>query len=973
MELVLGRRGSVVLTGYSDASWADDQATERSSQGYTFSLGSCFVSWRSTRSSSVLRSSCEAEIYAWAMAAQELRWLTYLLTDLGERPRSPLVLYVDNKAMLALCHELRLEHRTKHIALRYFLPRELQQRGQLRLSFVASRANTTDVFTKALGSRDDQCFCTALVLLPVLPHLLSRSLCRTAPLGPTNRTYCPRSYCRRSLPSSLRAAALPSSPRAALLAARCPARRVLPCSPSLDLCHARAPCLHACCLRAPCLHARRLRAPCPHARCPYAPCPAARARPCPVARTLCNPHVALPAQPCSPHTALPCSPCVGLPCCPRAALPCCPHALQPARCPALKPTRRPALQPARRLAVQPARCPALQPMCCPATTATTATTTAVSSDALAPLLLTATASHGHYHSHSSVLRWTAVAAPSAGDPLTVAASRVEALHTFTLDSGATRCLFRDCTTVTPLTTPVPVSLADPSGGLVVACASTVLLCPAAPLSFLTGFHLPSFSKNLDQERYFVLVVDDYTCYTTVFPLRSTADIRGVLIDWIIASRSLRRTASLGPTASFRLPVCSCPARTVSLRLPCLRYPTRSALRRTLPACCQACDPHVALLPPCSRCLHTRCLCSPRALPTRCTRCSRAACVARALLVLPARFIFCLCAARPTSELPARCLHHRRPACTPRTLPAHSPHAAGAAPVLPLRPVPRSAPTARVLSCAVCTCPAHAAAATKKLLLLALHRHALPSRNALPEPRHPAEPHRCPAKPRCPARAAPPCPSCAALPLLSRTALLCPTGAAAAATATMATISVLCFDEEGRPFSFDLTLASLEKYLLEVGTSTVAVAASRGTPCSPFFEGCAPSSLIPSVASDAAVDLLGAEGVGAASTPSGKCRSGKGKGGKGGGGGTRGGGSGVGGGGGGGGGGGTGGGGSGGGKGGGGGGVGGGGIGGGGGRGGAGRGGGYGGSARGGGGYGSGQQLPRLPDTPTPQQLLEWVV
>ncbi|CAI7863025.1 unnamed protein product [Closterium sp. NIES-54] len=65
------------------------------------------------------------------MAAQELRWLTYLLTDLGEAPRSPPVLYVDNKAMLALCQEHRLEHRRKHIALCYFLARELQQRGQL--------------------------------------------------------------------------------------------------------------------------------------------------------------------------------------------------------------------------------------------------------------------------------------------------------------------------------------------------------------------------------------------------------------------------------------------------------------------------------------------------------------------------------------------------------------------------------------------------------------------------------------------------------------------------------------------------------------------------------------------------------------------------------------------------------------------------------------------------------------------------
>ncbi|CAI7860543.1 unnamed protein product [Closterium sp. NIES-54] len=121
MGLVLGGRGPIVLTSHADASWVDDSATQRSSQGYTFSLSSGSVSQRSTRSSSVLSSRCEAKIYAGAMAAQELRWLTYLLTDLGEQPCSPPVLYVDNKAMIALCQEHRLEHRTKHIALRYFL------------------------------------------------------------------------------------------------------------------------------------------------------------------------------------------------------------------------------------------------------------------------------------------------------------------------------------------------------------------------------------------------------------------------------------------------------------------------------------------------------------------------------------------------------------------------------------------------------------------------------------------------------------------------------------------------------------------------------------------------------------------------------------------------------------------------------------------------------------------------------------
>ncbi|CAI7887538.1 unnamed protein product [Closterium sp. NIES-53] len=53
-----------------------------------------------------------------------------------------------------------------------FSSSSLQQRGQLCLAYVASRANTADVFTKALGSGDHQRFYTALGLVPTLPHLL---------------------------------------------------------------------------------------------------------------------------------------------------------------------------------------------------------------------------------------------------------------------------------------------------------------------------------------------------------------------------------------------------------------------------------------------------------------------------------------------------------------------------------------------------------------------------------------------------------------------------------------------------------------------------------------------------------------------------------------------------------------------------------------------------------------------------------
>ncbi|CAI5960461.1 unnamed protein product [Closterium sp. NIES-64] len=71
-----------------------------------------------------------------------------------------------------------------------------------------------------------------------------------------------------------------------------------------------------------------------------------------------------------------------------------------------------------------------------------------------------------------------------------------ASHTFTLDSGASRSFFRDRTTLTPLGRPVAVSLEDPSGGPVLAHFSTVLSCPAAPSSTLSGLYLPSFNTNL---------------------------------------------------------------------------------------------------------------------------------------------------------------------------------------------------------------------------------------------------------------------------------------------------------------------------------------------------------------------------------------------------------------------------------------------------------------------------------------------
>ncbi|CAI7835320.1 unnamed protein product [Closterium sp. NIES-53] len=97
---------------------------------------------------------------------------------------------------------------------------------------------------------------------------------------------------------------------------------------------------------------------------------------------------------------------------------------------------------------------------------------------------------------AAALGASASAAPGAGTSPPSGTAPTESFHTFTLDSGTSRSFFRDSSTLTPLRRPVAVSLADPSGGPVLAHSSTVLPCPAAPSGLQSGLHLPSFSTNL---------------------------------------------------------------------------------------------------------------------------------------------------------------------------------------------------------------------------------------------------------------------------------------------------------------------------------------------------------------------------------------------------------------------------------------------------------------------------------------------
>ncbi|CAI7778760.1 unnamed protein product, partial [Closterium sp. NIES-53] len=85
--------------------------------------------------------------------------------------------------------------------------------------------------------------------------------------------------------------------------------------------------------------------------------------------------------------------------------------------------------------------------------------------------------------------------------------------------------------------PAPTCVPCVEGRQRAAPHSSSLPLTEAPLQTL---HMdvwgPSRIRGQGHECYFLLVVDDYSRYTTVFPLRSKGEVTEVLIDWIRGAR-----------------------------------------------------------------------------------------------------------------------------------------------------------------------------------------------------------------------------------------------------------------------------------------------------------------------------------------------------------------------------------------------------------------------------------------------------
>jgi hypothetical protein len=141
------------ITLYSDSDWASDKDNRRSISGFVIFVLNCPILWRSKQQHSVALSSTEAEYMALSEAAKEIKFIYQVLTSLGIKVQLPIIVHVDNVGAIFMAENATSTHRTRHIDARYHFVREFIFDGFIKIIFVKTIDNRSDLFTKNVTSQ----------------------------------------------------------------------------------------------------------------------------------------------------------------------------------------------------------------------------------------------------------------------------------------------------------------------------------------------------------------------------------------------------------------------------------------------------------------------------------------------------------------------------------------------------------------------------------------------------------------------------------------------------------------------------------------------------------------------------------------------------------------------------------------------------------------------------------------------------
>lgn len=161
--------------GSSDASYADEPETRRSSQGYLFKFGGMTIDWKSTVQRTVTKSTTESELLSLSLAGSQMQeWLRFfdgISLKLDCKP----TIWCDNQQTVGIVTKSqdKIHTKVKHVDIHQLWLRQEVEASRLDIIWVPTDKMPADGLTKMLPKQKFREFIKQLGLVDIKLRLNS--------------------------------------------------------------------------------------------------------------------------------------------------------------------------------------------------------------------------------------------------------------------------------------------------------------------------------------------------------------------------------------------------------------------------------------------------------------------------------------------------------------------------------------------------------------------------------------------------------------------------------------------------------------------------------------------------------------------------------------------------------------------------------------------------------------------------------
>lgn len=158
-----------VLQLSSDASFADDPETRKSTQGYLMKLFGGPIMWQSSKQKTVTTSTTEAELLSLSHTARETIGLYRLFEQIQFDPEQQPRILCDNQQTVGLIQKERpqLTSKLRHVDIHNLWLRQVHKDGKVAVNWVQTKDMPSDGFTKPLSTEKHIHFVKQLGLVDI--------------------------------------------------------------------------------------------------------------------------------------------------------------------------------------------------------------------------------------------------------------------------------------------------------------------------------------------------------------------------------------------------------------------------------------------------------------------------------------------------------------------------------------------------------------------------------------------------------------------------------------------------------------------------------------------------------------------------------------------------------------------------------------------------------------------------------------